>query len=106
MKISPAYGLLSAVVIFEIIADVLFKYWSLNNRLILLVTGTSLYTIGTLLWAYTLRYETLTVTVMIFSIGNLVGASIFGIFWFNEQLTTQQYIGILLGFISVMLLLT
>jgi multidrug transporter EmrE-like cation transporter len=44
-------------VIFEIVADVLFKEWSINNKNLILGLGIVLYAIGTVFWAYSLKHE-------------------------------------------------
>jgi drug/metabolite transporter (DMT)-like permease len=69
-----------------------------------LIGGIALYTIGTLIWAYSLRFEALSKAIVIFSVLNLILVVLAGLILFGEKLSLLTVIGIVLGAISVVLL--
>ncbi len=101
---SAFYILIFLAVFFEIIADVLFKYWSINAKNTFFVLGIILYSIGTVIWAYSLKYEDLSKAIIIFTIINLITITLVGMLIFKEQLSLVNKIGILVGIISVILI--
>lgn len=96
--------LIALAVAFEVVADVLFKRWSLENRAILLGIGLGLYFIGTIFWAFSLRYDLLSRAVTFFTVANLLAAVLVGVFVFHDELTLVQKVGVGLGVASVLLL--
>ncbi len=102
MKYAPTLIILVAV-LFEVVADVLFKKWSLDNRQLYLGVGLALYFIGTCIWAYSLKYEGLSKAVTIFTVLNFVLVLLAGFLLFNESLSLVNKLGIVLGVVSVIL---
>lgn len=98
------FALIIFAVIFEVIADILFKYWTLNTKNLFLVGGVILYSIGTLIWAFSLKYEYLSKAITIFTVVNLIVVVLVGIFLFKEDLSMINKLGLLLGIISVILI--
>lgn len=98
-------GLIIGAAFFEINADILFKRWSINNSLAILAIGFLLYAIGSILWAFSLKYEPLSKAIEIFLIVNLTIDVLVGLYIFKEHLSTLNTLGILLGGISIVLLL-
>jgi multidrug transporter EmrE-like cation transporter len=96
--------LVTLAVIFEIAADILFKYWSINARGVLLWSGVALYTVGTVVWAYSLKFEGLSKAITIFTVLNLIVITFVGVLLFKEEISLINKIGILFGVISVILL--
>ena len=90
--------------LFEVAADILFKKWSLDGREWLLWVGIGLYTIGTIGWAYSLKFEQLSKAIVVFTLLNLVLVTLAGVIIFNENLSPINKIGILLGIASIILL--
>ncbi|HLD05079.1 MAG TPA: SMR family transporter [Candidatus Nanoarchaeia archaeon] len=88
-------------VLLEVIADVLFKKWSLENKNLLLVLGLFLYFIGTVFWAFSLKYEYLSKAISVFTVLNLVIITLVGVVLFKEHLSLVNKIGVLLGILSV-----
>lgn len=86
----------------EIIGDIYFKKFTINNRLSLLLIGLAFYFIGSLFWALSLRYELLSKAISIFTILNLVIISLVGVLYFKEDLSNINKIGIILGIISIL----
>lgn len=96
--------LIALAVIFEAIADVLFKYSFIQNKSIYIWIGVALYTVGTVAWAFSLRYEFLSKAISIFTILNLIAIIAVGILFFHEQISLINKIGIGLGVVSVILM--
>ncbi len=88
----------------EIFADIVLKKWSLDNRSSLLVLGIAIYTIGTIFWAFSLKYQYLSQAIVAFTVFNLLAVVMVGIIYFGEQLTVTTKIGIGLSIVSLILL--
>lgn len=97
-------GLLLLAVTLEVIADVLFKKWSIDGKNAALAIGLLLYFIGTIFWAVSLRHEFLTKAISIFTIINLIAVVLVGFLYFKEDISLTNKIGIVLGIISVILI--
>lgn len=97
-------GFILLAVVFEVAADVLFKYWSINSRGLLLWSGIGLYAVGTVIWAYSLKLEYLSKAITIFTVVNLIAVVLVGVFLFKESLSLTNKIGIFLGILSVILI--
>lgn len=98
------FGLIILAVGLEVIGDVFFKKWSLENRNVLLVIGLAIYFIGTIFWAVSLKYEYLSKAISVFTVLNLVIVSLVGVLYFNEDLSLVNKIGIAVGIVSVILI--
>ena len=96
--------LIALAVILEVIADILFKKWSLVNKNSLLIAGLVIYFIGTFIWAVSLKYELLSKAISIFTILNLIIVVLVGVLIFKEDLSSINKLGIGLGVISVILI--
>lgn len=96
--------LLAPAVTLEVFADIFFKLWANNNRSLLLAVGIILYALGTLAWAYSLKFEQLSKAITLFTVVNLVAVILVGVFFFKENLNATSTLGIILGIISVVLL--
>ena len=96
-------GLLLLAVALEVVADILLKRWSIESRNILLVVGLLAYFIGTVFWAFSLKYEFLSKAVSVFTVLNLVIVVLAGVLIFKEDLSLVNKIGIGLGILSVIL---
>ena len=95
--------LIAGAALFEVVADILFKYWSINSRSIFIIGGVLIYSVGTFLWAYSLRYGDLSKGITVFTVFNLIAVVLAGVFIFKEDLSTLNMVGIVLGVISVIL---
>ena len=98
------FMLIALAVLLEVAGDILFKKWSIGNKNILLVLGLIIYFIGTIFWAFSLKYEFLSKAISIFTILNLVIVVLVGVLLFNEKLSVTNEIGIILGVISIILI--
>ena len=98
------YGFIILATILEVGADILFKNWTLKNRNLLLFSGLALYFIGTVFWAISLKFESISKSISIFTILNLIIIVLIGVFLFKEKLSILNIIGLILGIISLILL--
>ena len=96
--------LIFGAVIFEVIADTLFKSWSLGGKNLFFWVGIALYTIGTFIWAYSLKFDFLSKAISVFTILNLIAVVLIGALYFKENLSSANKLGIVLGIASVILL--
>ena len=91
-------------VVLEVIADIMFKKWSIESKNILLYIWILIYSVGTVLWAISLKFEYLSKAISIFAILNLVIISLVGILYFKEDLSYLNKLGIVLGVFSLILI--
>lgn len=96
--------LIFAGVILEVFGDVFFKKWSIDGRVWILVVGLLIYFSGAYFWAMSLKYEGLAIAVSVFTIMNMILASLIGVFYFSENLGLVNKVGIGLGILSVLLI--
>jgi len=89
---------------FEVAGDIFFKKWTIGGKNILLITGFLIYTIGTIFWAISLKYDYLSKAITVLSILNLIIVVLIGVLYFNESLSFINKIGIALGVLSVILI--
>lgn len=98
------FSLVSFAVLLEVIADIMFRYWGMNEKRWLLAVGMAVYMIGTLFWAYSLKYEYLSKAISVFTILNLVALVLAGVVIFKEDLSLVNKLGILLALVSVVMI--
>ncbi len=96
--------LIVLAVVFETVADISFKFAHLANKQIWLWLGVGLYTIGTVIWAFSLRYELLSKAISVFTVLNLIAVILVGVLFFQEQLSLLNKVGIGLGVLAVILM--
>lgn len=93
------------VIIFELIADVLSKEWSLRPRILFLIGGILFYLIANVAWLIALRYGVgLARGVSIFSVACAIMAIIIGYIFYKESISYIQFAGIILGAVSLILI--
>lgn len=89
---------------FEVAGDYFFKKWSLTDRYAVLGIGLAMYFIGTVFWAFSLKYETLSRAITFFMVLSLLMAVGVGVIFFHEELSLANKAGIGLGIASLLLL--
>ena len=88
----------------EVFADIFFKLWNDNKgENYLIFAGMFLYSIGTGCWVLSLRYESFTKSGVIFLLLNIILISLAGVFFFKEDISTINKIGIIVGVISIIM---
>lgn len=96
---------LSLLIIFEIIADILAKEWSLKTGLLWAVGAIIAYIIANTFWLFALKNGSgLARGAVIFSVATAIFASLIGIVFYKEELNKIQLIGIFFGIISLILI--
>lgn len=95
------YVLILMAVAFEVLADILFKKWSLLNNHFLLGVGILIYLFSTVAWAFSLKYDFLTRAISLFTVINMIVVVLVGVVIFKENLSLVNKIGIALGIISI-----
>jgi multidrug transporter EmrE-like cation transporter len=98
------FGLITLAVALEVVGDIFFKKWSINNKNILLYAGLLIYFIGTVFWAVSLKYEYLSKAISVFTVMNLIIIVLVGVLYFKEDLSLINKFGIGLGILSVVLI--
>jgi multidrug transporter EmrE-like cation transporter len=97
--------LLILVIIFELVADVFSKQWSLAPKLYFLIGGVIFYLAANIFWLFSLRDGAgLARGVSIFSISCTIIAIIIGAVFYKESLSGTQTLGIILGIIALLLI--
>jgi len=100
---------ISFLVIFELVADVLAKEWTLHKGSAgYIFAGCALvaYLIGNSFWLFALKDGSgLARGSVIFSVASGIAAIIIGLVFFKENVTRIEMIGLILGLISVTLIL-
>jgi len=97
------FALIFLSVLLEVAGDVLFKKWSIESKNMLLIAGLSIYFIGSIFWAFSLKYEYLSKSITVFTVFNLIAVALAGVVLFKEDLSLINKLGIIAGVISVIL---
>lgn len=98
------FGLIILAVVLEIFSDILFKKWAIESRAIFIYVGLAIYFVGTIIWAFSLKYGHLSKAISIFTILNLIVIVLVGVVYFKEDLSLINKVGIGLGILSVILI--
>ncbi len=97
------FGLVGLAVALEVVGDIFFKKWSIENKSILIYIGLAVYFIGTVFWAISLKYEVISKAISVFTVLNLIIVALVGLIYFKENISLLNKIGIGLGVVSVFL---
>jgi len=98
------FGLIALAVGLEVVGDIFFKKWAIDNKNILIYAGLLIYFIGTIFWAISLKYQQLSKAVSVFTVLNLIIIVLVGVLYFKEDLSLINKVGIGLGILSVILI--
>jgi multidrug transporter EmrE-like cation transporter len=96
-------ALIAIAVALEVFGDFLFKKWSLGNESTLLYIGLTTYFVGSIFWAFSLRYEYLSKAISAFTILNLLIVALVGVMYFKEDLSLINKVGMAIGVLSVIM---
>lgn len=97
-------SIMVVVAFLEVGGDILFKKWSLAGWTGFLLLGLLAYLLAAGCWAFSLKYETLSRAIFVFTIINLFFGVLAGIMIFGDQITLWQKVGMVLGIISIVLI--
>ena len=87
-----------------IIGDVFIKRAAENSNSLYLSVGMLLYLFDALLWFWVYKSAKFSTVAIIYSLFTIFLSVAIGIFYFKEQLGIKEVIGLVLGFLSVILL--
>jgi len=90
--------------LFEAFGDILLKQWSLLHSKLYFVMGIVVYVIAIVFWAVALKYETLSRAIVVATLINVVVVLLFGVLILRENISSVNKLGILLGFVAIVLL--
>ncbi len=86
------------------IGDIVFKNWAISNNWVTFFFGLSIWTIGLVFLAFSFKYKNIAIASLIFSLSNVILLTLMSWLYYDEGLTTTQFIGIVLGIIAVIFL--
>ena len=93
------------VVVWELVADIIAKEYSLKGYWYLWVGAIFAYIITNIFWLWSIKSGSgLARGALIFSVCSAVGASVLGIYFYGEPTNKIQLTGIILGVLSLVLI--
>lgn len=93
------------LILFEGLADILAKEWSLYGKPIRWVGAITAYIIANAFWLFALREGSgLARGAVIFSVASAILALIIGLILYKESLTKTETIGVLVGVVALILI--
>lgn len=96
---------LAFLIIFEAIADVISKEWSLHGSPVRYIGALGAYAFANVFWLIALRSGAgLTRGAIIFSVGSTLVAVLIGLLLYKESITKLEFIGVLLGLVAITLI--
>ena len=97
-------GLISVIVLLDIIAWWFLKKYHLTKRSFFLYIAIIIYALLPLMIIKILKYEGIGTTNMIWNIFSTTIVLLMGYFLFNETLTHYQFLGVMFGILAIVLL--
>jgi|GEM_PF-461652 len=96
---------LSLLILFEIIADVLAKEYSLRGTLSFWLLAIAGYVIANSFWLYSIRHGAgLARGAVLFSLGSAIFAVLIGFLIYHESVDKVELVGILVGVLAIALI--
>ncbi len=96
---------LSLLIVFEIIADIFAKEYSIHGTWLRWLAAISAYVIANIFWLIAIRHGSgLARGAIIFSVSSAVIAVVLGLLLYKEQVGKAQIAGAVLGIISLILI--
>jgi drug/metabolite transporter (DMT)-like permease len=96
---------LTLLIIFQLIADVFAKEYSLKGSWQLWLAAIIVYVISNIFWLSAIKNGSgLARGAVIFSVGSAVAAVLIGIYFYHESVTKVEIFGLILGVISMILI--
>lgn len=94
------------LIVFEGIADILTKNYSLHGGALYFAAAISAYVVANLFWIFSLRSGAgLARGAMIFSVGSAIIAVLLGLLLYRETVSIRSIVGIFLGIVSLVLII-
>ncbi len=96
---------ITLLIVFEFLADLLAKQWSLDRRVALAIGALLSYLVANSFWLFALKNGSgLARGAVIFSVASAIVAVALGTLFYKEEVSKIQILGIILGLASVTLL--
>jgi multidrug transporter EmrE-like cation transporter len=96
---------LSFLILFEVIADIFAKEWSLHGNTIRWMGAIGSYVVANIFWLFALKNGSgLGRGAILFSVVSAILAVTIGFLFYKEQISKIQLLGVFLGVISVVLI--
>jgi drug/metabolite transporter (DMT)-like permease len=93
------------LIVCELTADFLGKKWTLNKKSILFTASLSFYVIGNVFWIFAIINGVgLARGVIIYAIAQETLPVMLGVAYFKESLSKRQWAGLILGFLTIMMM--
>ncbi len=97
---------LALLIFFELVADILAKQWSLDNKWFMAGGALLAYLVANTFWLFALKNGSgLAKGAAIFSVASAIIAVTLGYVMYKEYLTTWQIVGVCLGIVSLVFIL-
>ena len=94
------------LIVFEIIADIFSKEWSLSGRILFWSLALAGYVVANVFWLKAIRLGSgLGRGAILFSVGSAIAAVVIGVVFYREQVGRMEVAGIILGVASLILIL-
>ncbi|MBT4121124.1 MAG: EamA family transporter [Candidatus Magasanikbacteria bacterium] len=98
------YLLLAALLVFDLIGLSLAKIWSIKPTPAYLILTVISYAIMAVFLTFSLKYEGVAITNIIWVALSIIGMTLIGYFVFNESITALQFAGIGIIIIGITLI--
>ncbi len=96
---------LALLIVFEAIADIISKEWSLHGGPLRSIAALSAYVFANIFWLIALKNGAgLTRGAIVFSVGSALVAVLIGLLLYKESLTKLEFAGVLLGLVAITLI--
>jgi drug/metabolite transporter (DMT)-like permease len=99
------YIFLAAMTVFNVVADILAKEWSVRPRVLTLVASFAAYSLAAAAWFLCLRSGSgLARGISIVAVTTAIIAVLVGVFFYKEEVSMPQAAGMVLGGLSLILI--
>lgn len=96
---------LALLILFELIADVFAKEWSLRGSFLRAFGAIAAYMLANVFWLFALKNGSgLAKGAVIFSVASALVATLLGLLIYREEMDRIQILGIFFGLISIVLI--
>lgn len=86
------------------VGDIIMKKWVLSNNIYTFIVGILVYLVGMVFLSFSFKYKNIATASTIFVLFNIITLSIVSWLYFNETLSTFQFVGIMFGICSIICL--
>lgn len=101
-----AWLFVSILIIFEILADIFAKEYSIKERALFYTMSIGCYMLANVAWLESMRRGMeLSKGGLIFSVGTAITAVVIGKYFYHEEVSRLQMSGMLLGIVSLVLIM-